>query len=178
MSEVPKASIEMLKAEVTRLNVPLTEANRPNHPLTQLGDQLTAEQPLIASWGSHLSANIDRALGAADDSYLRERCAFDNAYIAAYGLLRVGYDEHRLQVPTAPFKHGEEPFLEQRRSVDMQELFSGLNDRQGSLFFEYPEYLVAVQAYAYESMPGHGIGGTIGTVAIAASEVYYSFREL
>jgi hypothetical protein len=178
MAEVPKLSHAELLSEVVRLNVPLTEENRDTHPIPELRKVMLAEHPLIENWGAHLSYNLNDAMGGTDTEYTPEKLSFDNGYIVAYGLIRFSYDQTSRSIPPAPIPEDYQTFLEERRGISIGELFVRLNERQHDLYVEYPDFLEAAQDYAQHRMPGHGRGSTVGAVAMAAAEMYYSFCEL
>lgn len=178
MSEVPKLSRNDLMGEVARLNIPLLDDNDTDHPLHELVVSLKRDHPIVFNWGERLTNNLNLGWGGDDERHAVESYAFDNAFIAAYGLMRVSYAKVGRPMPKDDVFAVDHRFIEGHAESNLGVIFKRLTERQYELYEEYPVFLEAVQAYAYNRMPYHGRLYTVGAVGVAATEMYFSFRDI
>jgi hypothetical protein len=178
MSEVPKLSRNDLMGEVARLNIPLLDDTNQDHPLHGLFVDLRIDHPTLYQWGTKVTSNLNFGWGGTDERRAVESYAFDNAFIAAYGLMQVSYQRADRPMPKDEVLPKGHRFLNDTEDTTIGTVFKLLNKRQFSLQQEYPEFLEATQAYAYNRMPYHGQLYTVGAVGVAAAEMYFSFCDI
>lgn len=178
MAEVPKFTQAELLSEVVRLNVESNKDNRQSHPLGRLVMQMREEHPLLENWGVHVGTNMPIGMSRHGKYCGLEGMAFDNSYIAAYGLMRFSYEKAAMPIPKASIPEGYEPSLEARRSGSQQDLLEHLGEKMHRLDREYPEFLQAMFQYSDHRIPGNSRGFMLAATAIAAAEMYYGFVEL
>ncbi len=176
--QVPHASKPRLFEEVRRLNVPLVDAQDHEHPIAALRCTMEDEHPSILRWGSDAGSNLNRGFGGDDAHPTLEKRTFDNSFIAAYGLIRVGYEETGTAVPGAHQPPEWYMWIRDEAEQTIGDMFSAFNERQRVLASEYPDLLEATQTWAADRIPYHGTGYTIGAVATAAAEMYHAFRKI
>jgi hypothetical protein len=175
--EVPRAMKPALFDEVARLNVPLVDRSDKNHPMIKLLADMKQDHPVIHKWGSDIGSNINRGLGGNDNSPRLEKYTFDNSFIVAYGLMKVGYREAGMDMPGVQQPPEWYMWIRDEETQSIDEMFIALNDRQHRVGAEYPDLLEATQAWASERIPYYGFGYTVGAVATAAAEMYFAFNK-
>jgi hypothetical protein len=176
-SEVPRATKLGLFDEVARLNVPLVNASDRNHPIISLLADMKQEHPAIHKWGSDVGSNINRGFGGEENAPTLEKYAFENSFIAAYGLIRVGYRQAGVEMPGVQQPPEWYMWIRDEAHQTIDEMFASFNQRQRRVATEYPDLLEATQAWASERVPYYGSGYTIGAVATAAAEIYHAFSR-
>jgi hypothetical protein len=176
-SEVPRATKPVLFDEVARLNVPLVDATDENHPVISLLADMRQNHPAIQKWGSDVSFNLDRGFGGEENAPTLEKYAFDNSFIAVYGLIRVGYRQAGVEMPGVQQPPEWYMWIRDEADQTIDEMFASFNQRQRRVATEYPDLLEATQAWASERVPYYGSGYTVGAVATAAAEIYHAFSK-
>lgn len=178
MSLVPHASKPRLYEAVAELNVPYLDTSNRTHPVSVLRALLEAEHEPILKWGSDVSGNLSLGFGGTQVRPTPEAFAFDNAFIAAYGLVRVGYLETGRRIPGTSKPPEWYTWIREDPKQTIPELFKVLNVRQHKVVDEYRVLVDALQTWASDRIPGHNQNpNSIGVVAIAAAEMYYAFER-
>jgi hypothetical protein len=179
--EVPRATKLQLFEEVGRMIVPFVAANQSTHPISVYLRELRATQPAVMQLGSDIGATLNINYGGRVENTTRPKMVFDNSFIAAYGLIKVGYVRVGKQIPRVP----EPPVWHQWLTDEPQEqdptiaqISAKLNARQQALNAEYPDLLEAVQTVASEITPRFKQGAfDVGAAAIGAGAMYHAFKK-
>ena len=175
---VPHATKPRLYEAVAEINVPYLDESDQAHPLTVLHATLRVEHEPILKWGSDVSGNLNRGFGGTPTTPTREARAFDNAFVAAYGLVRAGYEETGKRIPGASKPPEWYMWIREEPQQSIPDLFKVLNIRQHKVVAEYRNLVDALQTWASDRIPGHNHDlNSVGVVAIAAAEMYYAFER-